>query len=187
VISSTGRAVSNTVTASNTATELASLDVQVPEQAVVYIGKYRTKSTGSQRRYAYQNLQPGKVVHCQVRAEIAVEGKKIQETKRVELRAGAVSSLVFDFRNIETSLTLRVPADAKVYLGNAEREGTGAVRVFKSKKLAIGEKVTDYPVRVSVSRNGRWIHKEQRISLHSGESKTLSFRFDEGHSLAAIR
>jgi uncharacterized protein (TIGR03000 family) len=165
---------------------LTSLNVQVPEKAVVYIGKYKTKTTGTKRRYVHETLQRGQVARYWVRAEIMRQGRKVHETKQVDLRGGAESSLVFDFKDVETSLTLKVPADAKVYLANSVKKVTGTVRVFNSKKLDVGQKVSDYPVRVSVVRNGQLISKEQTISLIAGESKTLSFRFDEQSPVAAL-
>lgn len=164
---------------------MASLIVQVPEQAVVYVGNFQSKGTGKKRRYVRKNLQPGQIVTYQVRAEIMLHGKKIQRTKQVDLRAGAVANLEFDFRDVVTSLTLRVPPDANVYLANSEKKGTGTVRKFTSTKLA-GRQVFDFPIRVSVERNGRLISQVKRISLTSGESKTLTFRFDEQASIAAI-
>ncbi len=169
------------------AREVASLDIQVPEQAVVYIGNYQTKSTGRQRRFVRDELRPGQVVTYRVRAEIMRNGSKIQETKQVNLRAGSAASLVFDFQDIETSLTLTVPPDAKVYLANSVKQGKGTVRTFTSKKLGVGQKVSDYPVRVSVERDGRLVSKEQRISLTAGETKTLTFRFDQETPVAAVR
>jgi uncharacterized protein (TIGR03000 family) len=166
--------------------KVASLVVQVPEQAVVYLGNFQSKGTGKKRRYVRKNLQPGQIVTYQVRAEIMLHGKKIQKTKQVDLRAGAVANLEFDFIDVVTSLTLRVPPDASVYLANSEKQGTGTVRKFTSTKLAIGRQVLDFPIRVSVERNGRLISKVQRISLTSGESRTLSFRFNEEASIAAI-
>ena len=165
---------------------VTSLNVQVPEKAVVYIGNYQTKSTGTKRRYVHETLQPGQVASYHVRAEIMRQGRKVQATKQVDLRAGAISSLVFDFQDVETSLTLKVPPDAKVYLANSMKTGTGTVRVFSSKKLAAGEKVSEYPVRVSIVRNGQLISKEQTISLAAGDAKTLNFRFDEETPVAVL-
>jgi uncharacterized protein (TIGR03000 family) len=79
---------------------VASLVVQVPEQAVVYVGNFESKGTGKKRRYVRKNLQPGQIVTYQVRAEIMLHGKKIQKTKQVDLRAGAVANLEFDFIDV---------------------------------------------------------------------------------------
>jgi uncharacterized protein (TIGR03000 family) len=165
---------------------VASLVVQVPEQAVVFVGNFQSKGTGKTRRYVRKNLLPGQIVTYQVRAEIMLHGRKIQKTKQVDLRAGAVANLEFDFKDVVTSLTLRVPPDANVYLANSEKKGTGTVRKFTSTRLAVGRQVFDFPIRVSVERNGRLISKVQRISLTPGESRTLSFRFDEEASIAAV-
>ncbi len=172
---------------------MAWLGVRVPEQANVYINDFQTKSKGTSRRYGWENLAPDQAVTCEVRAEIVREGRKVQETKKVKLRAGTVSSLAFNFTETETSLTLKVPADAKVYLGNSrlkelkQMKGTGAVRSFRTTKLVAGQKLTGYQIRVSVVRDGQLLSKQQTISLAAGDAQKLVFEFGDEAAVVAVQ
>jgi uncharacterized protein (TIGR03000 family) len=167
------------------ATNPALLEVQVPEQATVYVNGLKTKSTGSSRRYAWKALAPGRVEDVEVRAEITRNGKLIQQTKTAHMRGGVSSRVSFDFESPETSLTLKVPPDATVFLaGNAMTEA-GSVRSFRTTKLAAGQQWPEYKIRVTVERNGQLLSKEQRILLKSGDTKSLTFSFDESLVAAA--
>jgi uncharacterized protein (TIGR03000 family) len=162
------------------------LELHLPEEAVVYIDGYRTKSTGTHRRYSMKALQPGQMVTCLVRAELVRDGRTLGQSKSVELRAGQPKTMSFDFQPIATSLELVVPPDARVYLAGIERPGEGPVRRFTSTRLAAGERVSNYPVRVSVLRHGQPLSQEQAVSLQSGDSKTLRFQFDQQPAVAAL-
>lgn len=165
----------------------ATVNVRVPPEATLFFGSYQTKSKGSQRRYQTEPLRPGRTIDKELRAEVTIAGRKLVQTRQIQLKAGSVSNVKFDFSNVETTLKVNVPSDARVFLGSREKKGTGSVRVFRTKKLKLGKTVNGFPVRVSVVRNGKELSKEQRISLTCGETKTLDFRLDSNQSFAVLR
>jgi uncharacterized protein (TIGR03000 family) len=92
--------------------------------------------------------------------------------------------LSFDFEDsaaslVETSLTLRVPENAKVILSGTETKAMGSVRKFRTDKIAKGIKWSDYLVEVIVDRNGQKLTKHQQITINGGDRLELSFDFDE--------
>ncbi len=151
--------------------------MRVPREATVFINGRRTKTTGSSRHYVLRNLTLGQVVPVELRAEVTRNGRKIKLTKKLSLLGGRRSSWEFDF-NPETSLTLYVPHDAKVFLADSETTATGSVRVYKTTRLAAGQQRSNYKIRVSVERKGRTLSKEQTILLTSGDATSLTFKFD---------
>src|SRR5262249_6646520 len=147
----------------------ATLNVQVATAAKIYVNGLATTSTGAQRRYVSNGLQNGFSYSYQVRAEIVRDGKTVTETKTVKLKAGENADLNFTFENTEnqlakepvsTSLTLHVPADAKVFLSGNPTNLTGEVREFTTTKLTSGDAWSDYTVRIELERNGQMLTKE---------------------------
>ncbi|HEX5442869.1 MAG TPA: TIGR03000 domain-containing protein [Pirellulales bacterium] len=166
----------------------ATLSVRVPADAKVFVNGLATTSKGSLRRYVSNGLQPGFNYAYEVRAEIMRDGQPISETKVVKLQAGQVSDLEFALNEtdaesiaaepVRTSLTLHVPADAKVYLSGKETRGVGETRVFSTTRLSPGEQWAKYAVRVEVQRNGRTLSQEETVDLSGGETRELTIAFD---------
>lgn len=164
----------------------ALLSVNVPASARVFVNGRPTSSTGALRRYISRGLQPGMSYTYEVRAEATINGETVEETQVVQLRAGDTARLEFRLQpKPETTLTLRVPSDARVKLAGNETSSTGEVRVFRSRALADGQEWPNYKVEVTVERDGRMITKEESITLKGGESRTLEFQFDSAQSVAA--
>jgi uncharacterized protein (TIGR03000 family) len=163
------------------------LAVSVPEDARIFVNGQPTTSTGSTRQYVSRDLRPGFNYSYEVRAEIERDGRLMEHVKKVDIRAGETARVAFDFpvsESIETSLTLHVPAEAKVFLaGNATKAG-GETRIFRTTGLSGSKGWDDYTVRVEIERGGRTMVKEETISLKAGQSQELRFEFD-GDKIAA--
>jgi uncharacterized protein (TIGR03000 family) len=163
------------------------LAVNVPEDARIFVNGQPTTSTGGMRQYVSRDLRPGFNYSYEVRAEIERDGRMIEQVKTVDIRAGETARVAFDFpasESVETSLTLHVPSDAKVYLaGNATKAG-GETRIFRTTGLSGGKAWDDYTVRVELERGGRTVVKEETIKLKAGQSQELRFDFD-GDKIAA--
>ncbi len=155
------------------------LTVHVPADAEVYVNGARTMSRGSLRRYVSRNMLDGLDYTYNVRVVAQVDGRPVTESKQIRVRAGEMANLAFELRPApaETSLTLHVPADARVYLGGQETTSRGTVRTFKTAEMRVGQAWTDYAVRVVVERNGRQEVKQQMIDLAAGENRELEFDF----------
>jgi uncharacterized protein (TIGR03000 family) len=165
------------------------LVVSVPADATVVVNGEATSSTGAQRRYVSHGLKRGESYRYVVKAVTEQNGQPIEQTKVAVLRAGRVSSLDFDFNDegvVETSLTLNVPEDAKVYLSGHETKTMGDQRRFSTTRIEEGQEWADYLVRVSVKREGRTLTKEQRVTLNGGDQAELDFDFAQTE-LAAVR
>jgi uncharacterized protein (TIGR03000 family) len=165
------------------------LAVSVPEDAKIYVNGQPTSSTGSQRQYVSRDLKNGFNYSYEVRAEVVRDGKAIEQLKKVNVRAGETANLAFDFPSSTepaTSLTVHVPADAKVYLAGNATKASGETRVFRTTGLSGGKAWEGYTVRVELERGGRTLTKEETISLKAGESREIRFDF-EGDKVASAR
>jgi uncharacterized protein (TIGR03000 family) len=155
----------------------ALLTVSVPKGAQIFVNGAATRSTGENRRFVSRNLSRGYAYTYEVRAEMEVNGEKVERTKTVKMKAGQRHNLAFNFDVApapETVLTLNVPEDAEVYLAGNKTRGSGKVRTFRTTKLADGQAWNDYTIRVSVMRNGQELSKEERITLRAGDSRELT-------------
>jgi len=165
----------------------ATVNVQVPGEAKVFVNGMATTSTGAFRRYVSNGLEPGYSYTYELRAEIVRDGKTVTDVKSIKLKAGENANVNFSFEKgdnqiakepVRTSLTLHVPADAKVYLSGNPTQLAGGVREFATTKLCAGEKWNDYVVRVELQRDGQVLSKEQTVSLNGGDNKQLTIDFD---------
>ena len=165
----------------------ATVNVQVPGEAKVFVNGMATTSTGAYRRYVSNGLEAGFSYTYELRAEIVRDGKTLTDVKSIKLKAGENANVNFSFEKgdnqianepVRTSLTLHVPTDAKVYLSGNPTMLNGGVREFATTKLAAGEKWNDYVVRVELQRDGQLLSKEQTVSLNGGDNKQLTIDFD---------
>jgi len=67
-----------------------------------------------------------------------------------------------------TRLTLRVPADAKVWIEGQLTDSTGELREFGTKALADGQAWENYEVRVATVVDGREVETVRRLTLKGG-------------------
>jgi uncharacterized protein (TIGR03000 family) len=162
----------------NASTGSALLNVSVPESARVFVNGRPTSSTGAQRQYVSRGLAEGFNYTYEIRAEATVDGRVVQDTKVVKVRAGQTIDVAFAMQaKPETTLTLRVPEDARVTLAGNETSATGELRVYRTTSLSDGQTWSDYQVRVTIERDGQTLTREQTIQLAAGESRELAFDF----------
>ena len=76
---------------------------------------------------------------------------------------------------VKTTLTVRVPADAKITLAGVPTKQTGEVREFATNRLAAGQTWSNYTVRVEITRDGKTSAQDRTILLTGGQSQELDF------------
>lgn len=75
---------------------------------------------------------------------------------------------------VKTSLTLHVPADAKVTLAGVSTKQTGETRQFATSKLRAGELWDGYKVVVELVNGDQTLREERIIQLTGGKSQELT-------------
>lgn len=158
----------------------AMIVVNVPEDAEVYVNGYRTTSRGATRQFLSTGLKPGQNYVYEVRAVTTEGDKQLGATKVVRLTAGRRQELSFGELAEEpsTTLTLQVPADAKVELAGFQTKMTGQRRTFATANLQPGQSWDNYQIRVTYSQNGAVVTKEHSLKIRGGKSHFLSFDAD---------
>lgn len=158
----------------------AVLAVTVPEEAKVFVNGVRTTSTGTNRQYVSRGLLAGYTYTYEVRVEVERNGEIVEDTKTASLRVGENSRLAFDLPRAAapTTLTLKVPANAKVFLGGNETSAKGTVRTFTTTHLRDGQEWSSYKVRIEFEQDGETVVKESTIALKAGDSRTLEVGVD---------
>lgn len=158
---------------------MAVIEIDVPENAKVFVNGKRTTSTGTERKFVSRGLQRGYTYTYTIRVEDEIDGQLVTETKTVRVTAGQDAKLAFQLqKEFETVLTLNVPEDAEVFLGGNRTKATGNVRIYRTKALQRGDAWEDYQIRVVVKRDGKPVVREQSISVNAGDNKALTFDFD---------
>jgi uncharacterized protein (TIGR03000 family) len=71
----------------------ASLVVRLPADARLTIDGHPTHSASGTRRFVSPPLEPGKIFHYDLKAEVVRDGKTLTETRRVAVRAGQESGV----------------------------------------------------------------------------------------------
>jgi uncharacterized protein (TIGR03000 family) len=166
----------------------ALLSVKVPADAKVFVNDRATNSTGNDREYISHDLQAGARYNYTVRAEFVRDGKPVSETRTIQMTAGQTAGLDFsqdapsvqtaEKADARTTLTVRLPADAKLFLAGHETKATGEVREFSTTRLPNGSEWNTYAIRAVVERDGREQVREETISLKAGQSREVTINFD---------
>jgi uncharacterized protein (TIGR03000 family) len=80
-------------------------------------------------------------------------------------------------------LTVRLPAEAKVFINDRPTTSTGSVRTYVSRELTPGESYT-YQVRAELVRDGQTLTETRTIRLRAGEQQEVAFAFDQHDEVA---
>lgn len=171
------------------------MNLDVPDDARVFINELETKTTGGSRSYVSKGVETDASYEFVIRAEVERGGEVITETKTVRLQGGQTSSLAFNLDQpqtellaaqepVDTTLKLRVPDGAQVFLSDSATKQTGAERRFVTQQLGAGEKWEDYRIRVTWNDGDRQQTREKKITLVAGETRELEF-FGESRMVAA--
>jgi uncharacterized protein (TIGR03000 family) len=161
----------------------ALLMVRVPAEAQVFVNGSATKATGSVRRFVSRGLEIGKTYEFVVRMVTTVEGRETEQTRTVRVSAGEQSLVAFAEASEEafvggtrpkTSLTLHVPAEARVWLAGNPTASTGETRVFETTGLTEGQVWPGYEIRVTTVIDGREITIAKTIDLAAGAVADLT-------------
>jgi uncharacterized protein (TIGR03000 family) len=76
-------------------------------------------------------------------------------------------------------VTVRVPADAKVWIDEAKTVSTGSVREFQSPTLTPGHRYS-YEVRARWTENGHAVTQRQKVAFVAGAHTTVDFPVQSG-------
>lgn len=93
----------------------ALLDVRVPADAEVWLEGAKTQQTGDSRQFVSPPLKPGQDYHYEIKARWKQDGRDVEQTREVNVRAGGRVNVAFP----------AVPATEKVSVPNTLPAGVG--------------------------------------------------------------
>jgi uncharacterized protein (TIGR03000 family) len=96
----------------------------------------------------------------------------------VVARSASPTKVIASKPAVKTSLTLHVPAEAKVTLAGVSTKQTGEVRQFATTKLAAGQVWNDYKVVVEMQKDGQMVREERTLKLTGGQTQELTVNVD---------
>ena len=153
------------------------IDLHLPANARVTINGYSTRQSGLHRRFTSKIPAGSQTSSFSIEASIIRDGQQIRQTRTVSLRPGQSTSLSMDLLGsgiTTTSLTLQVPAGARVVLQGQETSMHGETRVFHTRSLSPGQTWKGYMVEVQHQQDGKTISSRQAIDLVGGQSYQLT-------------
>ncbi|MBS0208279.1 MAG: TIGR03000 domain-containing protein [Planctomycetes bacterium] len=165
-------------------------NLQVPADALVFVNGFPTRSTGATRTFMATDLEPGRTYAYEVSVETYVNGEPVVENRRVVAKTGDRQTLAFNSTAKQQAevivaadprrgtLTLHVPADAKVLVDGQITRSTGEVRTYSAKFAEGSKEPISYHLRVEYSRDGKTLVEERNVDLLPGMSQDLVVDFD---------
>lgn len=168
-----------------TAPAEAKVVVNVPDDAALYIDGQKSKMTSDRRTFVSPVLQPGATYFYDLKVEVVRDGEKKTETRRVTLRAGQVARV--DFRDLgqaeepvagadeaPATVTVRLPAKARLLIDGKATPMTSSVRTFETPKLSLGKQYY-YMLTAEVERDGETLSQSRRVIVQAGKKVSVSF------------
>ncbi len=135
--------------------------------------------TSTEETFRTPELEPGYIYTYNFTARVVREGKTISYTKQTKVQAGNTSTV--DFTKLATEgkdaarVTVKLPADARLYVDGVACTLTSASRSFNTPDLNAGQRYY-YTLKAEVTRNGETVAKSQRVLVEAGKDVTVEFK-----------
>jgi uncharacterized protein (TIGR03000 family) len=160
----------------------ATIIVQVPAEAKMFVDGNEANLTSTSRRFITPALEMGRDYFYTIRAEKTRKGEKVAESKRVVFRAG--QTVKVNFGDMSTakvvpqaapaSVTVRLPADARLSVDGIECPLTSATRTFNTPKLDPGQRYV-YTLKAEIVREGQTRADSKRVFVEAGKKVDVDF------------
>jgi uncharacterized protein (TIGR03000 family) len=182
---------SETSSGEETATAPASIQVNLPPTAKLFIDDAATRQTSSPRFFQTPEIPVNKDSFYTFRAELVVNGKKLAESKQVKVRGGETSAVTFEDLRAEApaaarpaEITVRLPADAQLFVDDKLSSQTEPTRVLQTPPLEADRDYT-LDLKVRVPRGGQTETLHRRVDLKAGQRVEVDFTTEKTAALAA--
>jgi uncharacterized protein (TIGR03000 family) len=134
--------------------------------------------TVGEQAFRTPELEPGYAYTYTFKARVVREGKTVSYTKQVRVRAG--ESATADFTKLATEgkdaakITVKLPADARLYVDGTLCPLTSELRTFTTPELDAGQKYY-YTLKAEVVRGGETRTSRKRVIVEAGKDVTVEF------------
>jgi uncharacterized protein (TIGR03000 family) len=143
-----------------------SVTIQVPQGARVYVNDVAVSMTATVQTFPTPPLQPNRDYHYSIRAgnAVTVDLRDTRSWTPPRPSEGPATA----------SLTVKLPAQARLYVNDTLCPLTSAERKFSSPPLEKG-KVYHYTLRAEMQLDGRPVVETQRVQVAAGKVVQIEF------------
>jgi uncharacterized protein (TIGR03000 family) len=135
--------------------------------------------TAIEETFRTPDLEPGYAYTYTFKAEAVVEGRPVAFTKSVRVQSGQTSEA--DFTKLTTEgkdvakVTVKLPADARLYVDNVVCPLSSDTRTFNTPDLEVG-RTYYYTLKAEVVRDGVARARSTRVLVEAGKDVTVEFK-----------
>jgi uncharacterized protein (TIGR03000 family) len=165
----------STVSSSNA----ANVVLKAPTDVRLSVEGRAITRTAAEETFRTPELEAGYSYTYTFKAEVAREGKTLAFTKQVKVRAGQTSEV--DFTKLETTqkdvarVTVKLPADARLYVDNVLCPLTSETRTFNTPELEAGRPYY-YTLKAEFAHDGQKRTATRRVTVEAGKQVTVEFK-----------
>lgn len=157
----------------------AAVVLKAPVDARLTVEGQTIQRTSAQETFLTPELEQGSSYTYTFKAEIVRDGKPVSFTKQIQVRAGQTSEA--DFTKLTTEgkdtarVTVKLPADARLYVDDVLCPLTSATRSFNTPELPAGKSYF-YNLKSEVVRDGAKRITTKRVVVEAGKQVTVDFK-----------
>jgi uncharacterized protein (TIGR03000 family) len=157
----------------------AEVIVKAPTDVQLSVEGRDIARTASEQSFRTPDLEPGYSYTYTFKARVVRDGKTVAYSKQVKVRAGQTSSADFTKLTKEgkdsARLTVKLPADARLYVDGVLCPLTSTTRSFDTPELDAGQSYY-YTLKAEVVRDGETRASKKRVLVEAGKQITVEFK-----------
>jgi uncharacterized protein (TIGR03000 family) len=157
--------------------DVSKVTITAPADARLTVDGQPLVLQGTRQTFETPRLERGHTYSYVFRAEAMRDGKAVVRERKVTVRAGEAAQA--DFSDLVARGTARVtivlPADAKLIVGDVSYPKGESKRTFETPQLEVGMRYT-YTMRAEVWRDGQLLKQEKRVDVEAGKEITVEFK-----------
>lgn len=157
----------------------AEVVVKAPADVQLSVEEQVLPRTANEETFRTPELEPGYSYTYTFKASVVRDGKRVAYNKQVKVRAGQTS--LADFTKLTTqgkdsaNVTVKLPADASLYVDGVLCPLTSASRSFSTPELNAGQSYY-YTLKAEVVRGGEKHAASQRVLVEAGKQVIVEFK-----------
>jgi uncharacterized protein (TIGR03000 family) len=156
----------------------AEVIVKAPVGVPLSVEDYDIPRTTQEQTFRTPELEPGYTYIYTFKARVIREGQMVAYTKQVKVQAGQTVTADFTKLAVEgkdaARITVKLPAEARLYVDGVLCPLTSATRSFTTPELAAGQKYY-YTLKAEVVRAGETLAARKRVIVEAGKEVTVEF------------
>ena len=157
----------------------AAVVLKAPADVQLSIEGQNIPRTTSEETFRTPELEPGSSYTYTIKATVVRDGKTVAFTKQVKVRAGQTSEADFTKLTVEgkdvARVTVKLPAEARLYVDGVACPLTSAVRSFDTPELEAG-RTYYYTLKAEVVQDGAKRTATKRVVVEAGKQVTVEFQ-----------